>query len=57
MNTAQYLLTRIVKRVRKKRTDVVNDLATDPNPTNEDGTMNERADKTLEETEEALANT
>ncbi|HOW74705.1 MAG TPA: hypothetical protein PK959_01995 [Candidatus Competibacteraceae bacterium] len=40
----------------KKRTDVVNELATDPNPMNEEETMNESVDKTLEETVEALAN-
>jgi len=40
----------------KKRTDVVNELATDPNPMNEEETMNESVDKTLETTVEALAN-
>jgi DNA-binding protein H-NS len=40
----------------KKRTDVVNELATELNPTNEEETMNESVDKTLETTIEALAN-
>ena len=48
----------------KKRMEVVNELATDPNPTNEEETMieevttneDESADKTLETTIEALAN-
>ena len=40
----------------KKRTDVVNGLATELNPMNEEETMNESVDKTLETTVEALAN-
>lgn len=46
----------------KKRTDVVNELATESNPTNEEvttneeETMSETVDKTLETTIEALAN-
>ena len=40
----------------KKRTVVVNEMVADPNPMNEEETMNESVDKTLEETVEALAN-
>ncbi len=33
--------------VSKKRTDVVNEQATDPNPMNEDETMNESVERPL----------